>query len=186
MPGIYHGGGTWTCPPSPAQQTDGSSLRPFVSHGPNCPVQTGGTACTCNYEQTGESSTPPSSEPSMTWYLGSMNDGLFIINTPPRPSTDDVWFDRPDGPTLVLNVVALSEERAQAIVDAHNFEVEAAYKKGRDDEARCHRPPTDAELLQAGLGKEERAVAYELDRILRSLSREKRAKLLSDLTKEFE
>lgn len=57
---------------------------------------------------------------SGTWYLGSMNDGLFIINAPPRPSTDDVWHNRHDGPTVVLNVAALTEERAQAIVDAHN------------------------------------------------------------------
>jgi outer membrane murein-binding lipoprotein Lpp len=54
------------------------------------------------------------------WYIGAMNDGRFIINTPPRPSTDEVWHDRPDGPSLVLNVVALSAEHAQAIVDAHN------------------------------------------------------------------
>lgn len=57
------------------------------------------------------------------WYLGSLNDGLFIINTPPRPSTDEVWHDRPDGPTLVLNVVALEQEQSQAIVDVHNAEV---------------------------------------------------------------
>lgn len=69
------------------------------------------------------------------WYLGAMNDGLFIINTPPRPSTDDIWHDRPDGPTLVLNVVALSQEQAQAIVDAHNRHLQDADSKeldGRD------------------------------------------------------
>ena len=57
------------------------------------------------------------------WYLGSMNDGLFIIDAPPRPSTDDVFHDRTNGPSLVLNVVALTSEQAQAIVDAHNAEV---------------------------------------------------------------
>ena len=59
------------------------------------------------------------------WYLGSLNDGLFIIDTPPRPSTDDAWRDRPDGPSLVLNVVALKPEQAQAIVDAHNAAIPA-------------------------------------------------------------
>lgn len=57
------------------------------------------------------------------WYLGSMNDAMFIINTPPRPSTDDVWHDRPDGPTMVLAVEGLTVERVQAIIDAHNAEV---------------------------------------------------------------
>lgn len=55
------------------------------------------------------------------WYLGSMNDGLFIIDRKPSGSGTDV----PPGvyasdPEMVLTVVALSEEQAQAIVDAHN------------------------------------------------------------------
>ena len=54
------------------------------------------------------------------WHLGSMNDGLFIIDTPPRPSTDEVYHDHKDGPTMVLNVTELPHEKAQAIVDAHN------------------------------------------------------------------
>lgn len=54
------------------------------------------------------------------WFVGSMNDGLFIINRPPRPSNDEVWHDRPDGPDLVLNVTDLPLEKAQAICDAHN------------------------------------------------------------------
>lgn len=60
------------------------------------------------------------------WYLGSKNDGLFIIDEPPRPSNDDVWHDRSPGPTLVLNVVALSAGHAQEIVDAHNTALDAA------------------------------------------------------------
>lgn len=57
---------------------------------------------------------------SERWYVGAMNDVLFIINRPPRPSNDDVWFDRPDGPTMVLPTYPLADERVQAIVDAHN------------------------------------------------------------------
>lgn len=62
----------------------------------------------------------------MRWYLGSMNDGLFIIDKPPSPSGTDV----PPGihandPEMVLNVTALSHEHAQAIVDAHNRDIAA-------------------------------------------------------------
>ena len=56
----------------------------------------------------------------MKWYLGTMNDGLFIINAPPRPSADYQFHERTDGPSVVLNVSDLGQERAQQIVDAHN------------------------------------------------------------------
>lgn len=59
------------------------------------------------------------------WYLGSMNDGLFIIDRQPRPSTDDVWHERPDGPSMVLNVTDLPNAKAQAVCDAHNVLVAA-------------------------------------------------------------
>jgi len=59
------------------------------------------------------------------WYLGSMNDGLFIIDKPPSPSGTDVppgvYANSPD---MILNVTALTQERAQAIVDAHNDAIE--------------------------------------------------------------
>lgn len=54
------------------------------------------------------------------WYLGSQNDGLFIINTPPRPSNDYPWHDRPDGPTLVIPLSDMPRSEAMKIVDAHN------------------------------------------------------------------
>ena len=54
----------------------------------------------------------------MTWYLGAMNDACFIIDTPPRPSTDDVWHERPDGPTIVLGPIG--QELGRQIVAAHN------------------------------------------------------------------
>lgn len=57
---------------------------------------------------------------SKQWHLGAMNDGLFIIDRPPRPSTDDVWHERPDGPTLVLPVHGLPIHHAQSICNAHN------------------------------------------------------------------
>jgi hypothetical protein len=52
------------------------------------------------------------------WHLGSMNDAVFIIDTPPRPSTDDVWHDRPDGPEVVIGPIDVSIGRR--IVRAHN------------------------------------------------------------------
>ena len=64
------------------------------------------------------------------WYLGSQNDGLFIIDMPPRPSNDDQWHDRPDGPSLVIPLGAMSREKAQAIVDAHNEAILAAEPVG--------------------------------------------------------
>jgi hypothetical protein len=54
------------------------------------------------------------------WYLGSMNDGLFIINTPPSPSNDHPFHERMNGPSVVIPVHGLPQDRAQAIVDAHN------------------------------------------------------------------
>lgn len=60
------------------------------------------------------------------WHLGSMNDGLFIIDTPPRPSTDDIHGERTDGPSMVLKAHGLSVADAQAICDAHNASIEAA------------------------------------------------------------
>lgn len=62
------------------------------------------------------------------WYLGAMNDALFIINTPPRTSNDYVWHDRPDGPTLVLGpfVGREGDALAKSIIDAHNSELERA------------------------------------------------------------
>jgi hypothetical protein len=58
-------------------------------------------------------------EPS-SWHIGTMNDGLFIINAPSRPSNDDVWHERPDGPTVILNVTELPAEKAVKIVEVMN------------------------------------------------------------------
>lgn len=58
---------------------------------------------------------------SQRWYLGSMNDGLFIIDAPPSPSGTDVPpGDYGRGPNMVLNVTELTLAKAQAICDAHN------------------------------------------------------------------
>lgn len=67
-------------------------------------------------------------ETNERWYLGAMNDGLFIINRPPSPAGTDVApHENPNGPTVVLNVTDLSQEKAQAVVDALNAE----YTRGR-------------------------------------------------------
>ena len=54
------------------------------------------------------------------WYLGALNDGLFIINQPPSPCGTDIPPDWGTPPSLVLNVTDLPQDKAQAIVDAHN------------------------------------------------------------------
>lgn len=78
------------------------------------------------------------------WY-----DGLFIINKPPRPSTDDMMHDRSDGPSLVLNVTDLPTAKATAIMDAHNLARTAAHAQGRaklrEEIARWH----EAKMIEA-------------------------------------
>jgi len=57
----------------------------------------------------------------LRWYLGSLNDGLFIANVPPSPCGTDIPPDWGNGcGSVVLNVTELSDEKARAIVDAHN------------------------------------------------------------------
>ena len=58
------------------------------------------------------------------FYVGSMNDGLFIIDTPPRPSTDDVWYDRPDGPGIAIPM-GTDAALANRLVDAWNGVLDA-------------------------------------------------------------
>lgn len=63
------------------------------------------------------------------WHIGAMNDGLFIIDVPPSPAGTDVPPRiSSNGPLMVLNVVALTQERVQAIVDAHNAVVDERNK----------------------------------------------------------
>lgn len=54
------------------------------------------------------------------WYLGSMNDGLIIIDRAPLTGNDVPPGIYPGDPELILNVACLTEVQAQAIVDAHN------------------------------------------------------------------
>lgn len=78
------------------------------------------------------------------WHLGSMNDGLFIIDQPPRPSTDDVNADRHDGPEVVIPVHGLTVKQAQAVCDAHNAAIidlvahGAQLRKALQDLVSCH------------------------------------------------
>jgi hypothetical protein len=61
------------------------------------------------------------------WHLGSLNDGLFIVNRRPTPCGTDLAAGAPNGDpaTVVLNITELPDAKAQAIVDAHNAAVEA-------------------------------------------------------------
>lgn len=57
------------------------------------------------------------------WYLGSMNDGPFIIDHRPCKNEEGCFDDCPNAPDLVLNVTALTHSQAQAVVDAHNADI---------------------------------------------------------------
>ena len=60
-------------------------------------------------------------EPTERWYVGSMNDGCFIINKPPRPSHDYPVHDADvKCITGFPSNCAATFKVAQAICDAHN------------------------------------------------------------------
>lgn len=51
------------------------------------------------------------------WYVGAMNDGAFVIDAPPRPSTDDI------NPHQDVNVIAAFGDKfdlADLLVAEHN------------------------------------------------------------------
>ena len=53
------------------------------------------------------------------WYLGSMNDALFIIDKPPMPAPDDTGpYEMPNGPKPIS--AAIDERNGELIVAAHN------------------------------------------------------------------
>ena len=53
------------------------------------------------------------------WYLGSMNDALFIIDKPPMPAPDDTGpYEMPNGPKPIS--AAIDERNGELIVTAHN------------------------------------------------------------------
>jgi hypothetical protein len=54
------------------------------------------------------------------WFVGAMSDCIYIINTRPRPSNDDIWHERTDGPTMSVPVANLTIKEAQFICDVHN------------------------------------------------------------------
>lgn len=56
---------------------------------------------------------------SFNWYVGSMNDAVFIIDRPPYPAPDDTgpYFSE-SGPRPVSK--AIDETNAEIIVKAHN------------------------------------------------------------------
>ena len=61
--------------------------------------------------------------PRKSWYVGSMNDGCFIIDKPPRPSHDDKNHDADvNCITGFPDASKATFKAAQAICDAHNAE----------------------------------------------------------------
>lgn len=54
------------------------------------------------------------------WYVGAQNDGLFVIDAPPRPSTDDI---NPDQDVNVIAVLGDNRAAAELLVHEHNEKV---------------------------------------------------------------
>ena len=52
-------------------------------------------------------------------YVGSMNDALFVIDQPPRPSHDEGPWDGPNGPN-VIDACGQDEALANRLVAAWN------------------------------------------------------------------
>lgn len=74
------------------------------------------------------------------WYVGAMNDALFVIDAPPRPSTDSINPDQPN-----VNVIAALgnyREAAELLAREHNEKV--SLLKIRELEGN---PPGAKELL---------------------------------------
>jgi hypothetical protein len=57
------------------------------------------------------------------WYIGTMNDGLFIINRPPRPAPVD-YLTAGDPDLKVIASMGNDKLRTEAIVKAHNEVIE--------------------------------------------------------------
>lgn len=55
------------------------------------------------------------------WYLGTQNDGLFIVDQPPRQSNDYPMHDT--NVNLVLPVPADARKFAESVIAAHNASV---------------------------------------------------------------
>lgn len=51
------------------------------------------------------------------WYVGAMNDGLFVIDAPPRPSTDDIT-NQPN--VNVIAALGTNRDAADLLVKEHN------------------------------------------------------------------
>lgn len=58
------------------------------------------------------------------WYLGAMNDGLFIIDAPPQPAPVDYFCDV-DHDVNVIVAMGTDRTKAEAIIEAHNAAIDA-------------------------------------------------------------
>jgi hypothetical protein len=103
------------------------------------------------------------------WFLGGMNDGLFIINAPPRPSGTDAPPQMHDeGPTVILNATDLSDKKAQAICDAHNAVVAILQLDNASLRERVERMEKENERLRETLCKIAKAETVVFDDDLRT------------------
>lgn len=71
------------------------------------------------------------------WYLGAMNDGLFIIDEPPQPAPIDYFCDA-DHSVNVIVAMGNDRARAEAIIEAHNTIVDRCAKFNSGARSRDH------------------------------------------------
>lgn len=65
------------------------------------------------------------------WYVGAMNDGAFVIDAPPRPSTDDI------NPHQDVGVIAAFGDKfdlADLLVAEHNSRLDAQEQANKERE----------------------------------------------------
>jgi hypothetical protein len=71
-------------------------------------------------------STEPLAHTPGPWYVGTQNDGLFILNQPPRPSNDDINPAGPKGLIIIGAVygdVPFAEQQGNARLFAASWEM---------------------------------------------------------------
>lgn len=117
------------------------------------------------------------------WYLGSMNDGLFIINKRPHPSTDHINHSGVDGPTVVLNITELPSDKAQKVINTHNTTLNK-----KDEQIRRLKADLDLNVkmhaITVGEYEKHRKTTRDKDRIAEAVAR--LHEVLSDTRTEVE
>ena len=100
------------------------------------------------------------------WFLGSMNDALFIIDGPPRPAPDDTGpYNWPGAPNPVS--AAIDDRNGKLIVEAHNAALTAAIEAERTKIVARLREMADTHYNERGMSAWSSALDHAADEIAR-------------------